>query len=60
VAYVRDDRPAGDATLPAVWFAYKPDRKGEHSKAHLSAFTGTLQAEPTATRATMRFTKVGP
>lgn len=43
--YVRDDRPAGDATPPAVWFAYTPDRKGEHPKAHLSSFTGTLQAD---------------
>src|SRR5258708_28316013 len=42
--YVRDDRPAGDATPPAVWFAYTPDRKGEHPKAHLGNFTGTLQA----------------
>jgi Transposase IS66 family len=33
--YVRDDRPAGDATPPAVWFAYSPDRKGEHPKEHL-------------------------
>jgi transposase len=43
--YVRDDRPAGDATPPAVWFAYTPDRKGEHPKAHLSCFSGTLQAD---------------
>jgi transposase len=43
--YVRDDRPAGDATPPAVWFAYTPDRKGERPKAHLSTFTGTLQAD---------------
>jgi transposase len=43
--YVRDDRPAGDATPPAVWFAYTPDRKGEHPRAHLSKFTGTLQAD---------------
>jgi len=28
--YVRDDRPAGDNAAPAVWFAYSPDRKGEH------------------------------
>src|SRR6266446_3589177 len=42
--YVRDDRPAGDATPAAVWFAYTPDRKGEHPQAHLSSFTGTLQA----------------
>jgi transposase len=43
--YVRDDRPWGDQTPPAVWFAYTPDRKGEHPKAHLSGFTGTLQAD---------------
>jgi transposase len=43
--YVRDDRPAGDTTPAAVWFAYTPDRKGEHPKAHLSNFTGTLQAD---------------
>jgi transposase len=43
--YVRDDRPAGDDTPPAVWFAYTPDRKGEHPQAHLSNFTGTLQAD---------------
>jgi len=43
--YVRDDRPAGDATPPAVWFAYSPDRKGEHPKEHLSQFRGTLQAD---------------
>jgi transposase len=28
--YVRDDRPAGDTAAPAVWFAYSPDRKGDH------------------------------
>jgi transposase len=43
--YVRDDRPAGDESPPAVWFAYSPDRKGEHPRAHLSTFTGTLQAD---------------
>jgi hypothetical protein len=43
--YVRDDRPAGDATPPAVWFAYSPDRKGDHPQAHLSHFSGTLQAD---------------
>jgi hypothetical protein len=43
--YVRDDRPAGEATAPAVWFAYTPDRKGEHPQAHLSNFQGTLQAD---------------
>ncbi|HKV61540.1 MAG TPA: IS66 family transposase [Candidatus Acidoferrum sp.] len=43
--YVRDDRPAGDQTPPAVWFTYTPDRKGEHPQAHLSKFKGTLQAD---------------
>ena len=43
--YVRDDRTAGDATPAAVWFAYSPDRKGEHPQAHLGNFTGTLQAD---------------
>jgi len=43
--YVRDDRPAGDQTPPAVWFAYTPDRKGEHPQAHLSNFRGHLQAD---------------
>ena len=43
--YVRDDRPAGDGTPAAVWFAYSPDRKGEHPQSHLRNFTGTLQAD---------------
>ena len=43
--YVRDDRPAGDAAAPAVWFAYSPDRKGDHPQQHLNGFTGTLQAD---------------
>ena len=44
-AYVRDDRPAGSAEAPAVWFAYSPDRKGEHPGNHLQDFNGTLQAD---------------
>ncbi len=43
--YVRDDRPAGDTAAPAVWFAYSPDRKGEHPERHLREFRGTLQAD---------------
>jgi transposase len=43
--YVRDDRPAGDAAAPAVWFAYSPDRRGEHPHRHLAKFQGTLQAD---------------
>jgi transposase len=43
--YVRDDRPAGEKTAPAVWFAYSPDRKGEHPRQHLKSFKGALQAD---------------
>ena len=43
--YVRDDRPAGDETAPAVWFAYSADRTGEHPRQHLKAFKGALQAD---------------
>jgi transposase len=43
--YVRDDRPAADQSAPAVWFAYSPDRKGEHPERHLRDFRGTLQAD---------------
>ncbi|MGX2032482.1 IS66 family transposase [Methylocaldum gracile] len=43
--YVRDDRPAGDLTPPAVWFAYAPDRQGQHPRTHLKDFEGALQAD---------------
>lgn len=43
--YVRDERPAGQATAPAVWFAYSPDRSGKHPHQHLASFKGTLQAD---------------
>src|SRR6202167_5924729 len=43
--YVRDDRPAGEGTAPAVWFAYSEDRKGEHPRQHLKNFKGGLQAD---------------
>lgn len=43
--YVRDDRPAGDETPPAVWFAYSPNRRGEHPQRHLARFKGVLQAD---------------
>jgi transposase len=43
--YVRDDRPAGCSTAPAVWFAYSEDRKGEHPRRHLKEFRGALQAD---------------
>jgi transposase len=40
--YVRDDRPAGSEAAAAVWFAYSPDRKGEHPAQN---YTGILQAD---------------
>jgi len=43
--YVRDDRPAGYSTAPAVWFTYSEDRKGEHPRLHLKDFKGALQAD---------------
>jgi len=43
--YVRDDRPSGSATPPAVLFRYSPDRKGEHPRQHLNTFCGILQAD---------------
>jgi len=43
--YVRDDRPAGLTSAPAVWFAYSEDRKGEHPRRHLRDFKGALQAD---------------
>ena len=43
--YVRDDRPSGDTTAPAVWFAYSPDRKGERPREHLRLYQGALQAD---------------
>ena len=43
--YVRDDRPSGDTTAPAVWFAFSPDRKGEHPRQHLKLYQGALQAD---------------
>ena len=49
-SYVRDDRPAGDPTAPAVWFAYTPDRKGEHPQGH---------CRPMVTRGSSRSMPVG-
>jgi transposase len=43
--YVRDNRPSGDTTPAAVWFAYTPDRKGIHPQTHLASYSGVLQAD---------------
>lgn len=39
-AFVRDERPAGYTTPPAVWLTYSVDRKGEHPRRHLKDFKG--------------------
>ena len=43
--YVRDGRPWGDTTPPAVWLQYSEDRKSVHPTAHLKGYTGSLQAD---------------
>jgi transposase len=43
--YVRDDRNAGSIAPPAVWFAYSPNRQGQHPQSHLADFSGVLQAD---------------
>jgi transposase len=43
--YVRDDRPAAGSAASAVWFAYSPDRRGEHPAGHLKNYRGILQAD---------------
>jgi hypothetical protein len=43
--YARNDRPSGSTEAPAVWFAYTPDRRGEHAQRHLADFAGVLQAD---------------
>jgi hypothetical protein len=40
-----NDRPSGDTTAPAAWFAYSPDRKGENPRQHLKLYKGALQAD---------------
>ena len=53
-AYVRDERPMGSSTPPAVWFQYSPARKGARPQEHLKRFAGTCR--PTAMRALRRCT----
>ena len=43
--YVRDDRPFAGADPPAALFHYSRDRRGEHPRAHLAAWSGILQAD---------------
>ena len=43
--YVRDERPFAGARPPAALFRYLADRKGEHPRTHLKAFTGVIHAD---------------
>lgn len=43
--YVRDNRPCGDDTPPAVWLKYSENRQGIHPETHLKGFEGVLQAD---------------
>jgi transposase len=43
--YVRDDRPFGGQAPPAAMFYYSRDRRQEHPEAHLTDYTGILQAD---------------
>lgn len=43
--YVRDGRASADTSLPAVWFQYSANRRGEHPTRHLRGFGGILQAD---------------
>jgi transposase len=44
-AYLRDERPHLGSAPPAVFYQFTPDRKGEHCRAHLAAFSGHLHAD---------------
>ncbi len=44
-AYLRDERPHGSSSPPAVLYRYTPDRRGEHPRAHLAGFRGALHAD---------------
>jgi transposase len=43
--YVRDGRPYGDETPPAVCYFYSPDRKGVRPLEHLKDFKGVFHAD---------------
>ena len=43
--YVRDDQPFGGNDPPSAVFYYSRDRRGDHPKCHLAAWSGILQAD---------------
>jgi transposase len=44
-AYVRDGRGYGSTDPLTVAYRYSPDRKGDHPREHLAAFSGVLHAD---------------
>jgi hypothetical protein len=59
--YVRDDRPTGSNTPPAVFFRYSPDRKGEHPRQHLQGYCddGLLEIDNSAAERALRAVALG-
>jgi transposase len=43
--YVRDEQPWQGQAPPAVWFAYTPNRQGQHPQHHLRHFSGVVHAD---------------
>jgi hypothetical protein len=43
--YVGVDRRSGSTAAPAAWFAYTPNRQGQHPQTQLANFSGVLQAD---------------
>jgi len=43
--YVKDGRPWGDQTPPAICYFYSPDRKGSRPAEHLKDFSGVFHAD---------------
>ena len=43
--YVRDDRPFAGGAPPAALYRYSRDRRGAHPAAHLTGWSGILQAD---------------
>jgi hypothetical protein len=55
--YVRDERPAADDIAPAIWFAYSPNRNGEHPQQHRQ--TSAAFCRLTDMRALRKYTPMG-
>jgi transposase len=44
-AYVVDERPWQGVRLPAAYYRFSPDRRGERPRDHLAGFRGVIQAD---------------